>query len=409
VTALVDNGAGSPVRVLLVDDEPANLLALEAILDGPGLKLVRANSGEEALRYLLRDDFAVILLDVKMAGLDGFETARLIRARERSAHTPIIFLTAYDSPVATVEHAYTLGAVDYLVKPIIPAILRAKVAGFVELFRRAERIGLLERAAYQQRLAEDKQQWELDRLREEARRRDEFLAVLSHELRNPLAPLRNVAQVLRLHAGADAVVNQIAAMLERQVGNMVRLVDDLLDVSRIARGKIELRRERVELGKVVAASVESTSAEMEKHGHLLEVRSPGEPLILVGDSVRLEQIFTNLLVNAGKFMEAGGSVVVTLSREQEVAVVRVADTGMGIRAELLPRLFDVFQQGDRLPGGSLEGLGLGLTLVKRLTELHGGTVTADSEGPGRGSVFTVRLPLSYGPRVSGGVDAAAGI
>jgi signal transduction histidine kinase len=398
VTPSANDAAAPPVSVLLVDDQAANLLALEAVLQAPGLILVRAASGEEALRRLLHDDFAVVLLDVQMAGLDGFETAQMIRARRPTAHTPIIFLTAYDSPTATSIRAYSLGAVDYLVKPIVPEIVRAKVAVFVELFRRAERIGHLERAAFEQRLADERQRWELDRLREEARRRDEFLAMLSHELRNPLAPMRNATQILRLKCHGDPVVANVSALLERQVGHMTRLVDDLLDVSRITRGKVELKPEAVDLAKVVAHAAESVRPQLDECKQRLEVSLPAEPLRLFADPVRLEQVFTNLLVNAGKFTDPGGTVTVSVARAGDEAAVHVADTGIGIRADLLPRVFDLFQQGEARPGRVSEGLGLGLALVKRLTEMHGGTVTAHSDGPGLGSEFMIRLPLATGAR-----------
>jgi CheY-like chemotaxis protein len=271
VTRADDAPLEPPANVLLVDDRPENLLSLEAVLAGPGRNLVRASSGEEALRHLLADDFAVVLLDLRMPGLSGFEAARLIRGRDRSRHTPIIFLTAAETPDFPVAEAYKLGAVDYLVRPLLPEVLRAKVAGFVELFRKTERLRRLERDEGERRLAQEKQRWELERSREEAarqqrraeelagegRRKDEFLALLAHELRNPLAPIRHAAEVLR-RAGRDpALAGQARGVIERQVAHLARLVEDLLDVSRVTHGKITLHKERVHLADIVARAVDA--------------------------------------------------------------------------------------------------------------------------------------------------------
>jgi PAS domain S-box-containing protein len=228
------------------------------------------------------------------------------------------------------------------------------------------------------------------------RRKDEFLAMLGHELRNPLAAIRNALEVARLPGAGEAAAGQMAAIVERQVGNLVRLVDDLLDISRISRGKIELRRQSVDLAAVVGRAVEAARPFLDERQHDLEVVPPAGPLRLEGDPVRLEQVFANLLNNAVKYTPPGGRIRVAVGREGDAAVVRVADTGIGIRPEMLPRIFDVFQQADRVAGRVSEGLGLGLTLVRRFTELHGGTVEARSPGPGQGSQFIVRLPLAAG-------------
>jgi PAS domain S-box-containing protein len=230
-------------------------------------------------------------------------------------------------------------------------------------------------------------------LAEADRRKDEFLAMLAHELRNPLAAIRNALQVARLPAEGDTR-ERMAAVVDRQVENLVRLVDDLLDVARISRGKIELRRQPLDLAAVVERVAEGARGFAAERQHRLEVLLPGGPLWMEGDAVRLEQVLANLLHNAAKYTPPGGRIRLTVEREDGAAVVRVADTGIGIRPEMLARIFDVFQQADRIPGRVSEGLGLGLTLVRRLTELHGGTVAARSPGPGRGSEFLVRLPLA---------------
>jgi PAS domain S-box-containing protein len=767
-----------------VDDHPANLLALEAILADLGHNLVKALSGEEALRHLQDQDFAVILLDVQMHDLDGFETAQRVRGRERSRHTPIIFLTAYDDNRLSAEQAYALGAVDYLVKPLVPVILRAKVAGFVELFqkteqvkRQAEQLRELERREFERKLAEenarfraltehssdavtliradgtvlynspsssrvlgygpeefvgrtgfeivhpdDRQRivgrladlarepgrplteelrvrhkdgswrwvecvgtnllaepavgavvvnfrditerhratealreseqrfarfmqhlpglawikdahgryvfandaamrafrmpraelygkndaeifppataaqfvdndrralaagagvqvietlehpdgvlhhslvskfpipgpdgtaalvggmaiditeqrrtqavleeserrfrqlaenikevfwisdphknevqyvspayeevwgrscrslyerprsfldavhpddrervralslerqgrgepadveyrvvrpdgsvrWVRDRgfpirdpsgevyrvvglaeditdrkaaeesLREADRRKDEFLAMLAHELRNPLAPIRNAVQLMKLLGPEEPNLRRARELIDRQVVHLARLVDDLLDVSRITRGKIKLHKEPLELATVIARAVEASRPLIEERRHALAVSLPPNPVPLLGDATRLAQVFSNLLNNAAKYTEQGGQIGLTVETDGGAAVVRVRDSGVGISPELLPRVFDLFVQGDRSLARSEGGLGIGLTLVKSLVEMHGGTVEAFSDGPGRGSEMRVRLPVLEGRRGQGPGPAPAG-
>ncbi len=755
-------------NILLVDDQPANLLALEAVLDDLGHNLVKAASGEQALRLLLDKDFAVVLLDVQMPGLDGFETAQRIRAGDRSRHTPIIFLTGYDDNRLSVQQAYSLGAVDFLVKPLVPVILRAKVTGFVDLFqkteqvkRQAERLRQMEQQEFERRLAEENARfralieyswdavalirqdgtiiymspsssrilgyepeeqvgrgsfdlvhpedvervqerladlirdpatpvrvevrarhkdgswcwvecvgtnllgkppveaivvnfrditerrrttealreseqrfrqlaenihavfwmsdlrkerilyvspayetiwgrscqslydrprsffeaihpddqehvltlslehqargestdieyrvihadgsvrWVRDRafpirepsgqvsriagiaeditdrreakealqdserrlrsivdnwpsaifvkdleghyllanrgcerisgepaeriigktdfdyfareiaermraddqrvlaagaavryeetvpsegedrtlltvkfplldtsgtpygvcgittditdlkraeegLREADRRKDEFLAMLAHELRNPLAPVRNAVQVLKLLGPADPNLRRAQEMIQRQVEHLARLVDDLLDVSRITRGKINLHKEPIELAPVIARAVETSRPLVDARRHELTVTLSPEPVLIEGDATRLAQVLSNLLNNAAKYSGEGARILLTAERRGNEAVVSVRDTGIGIPADLLPQVFDLFTQGDRSLARSEGGLGIGLTLVKTLVEMHGGRVEAKSDGPGEGSEFIVHLPV----------------
>ena len=767
------------VDVLLVDDQPKNLIALGAILSGMGLNLVEARSGEEALRRVLDGDFAVILMDVQMPGMDGFETAALIRERDRSSHTPIIFLTAFESSQVQVFQGYALGAVDYLSKPIVPAVLRSKVAVFVELFQKTEQVKRQarqlhesQRREHERGLAEEKRRWELERLREESarereaaeasalraeelartvaervraedqlrhraaqqavvaglgqralagtdlptllgdavaqaahelevdyvavmeltpegdclvfragvgwdhqaaglvqagagagslegftvlndepvvvedfatetrfesssllrghavvsgvsvviqghdrpygtlgvfrhspksfarddvhflqalsnvlasaiqRKRDdedlaavrdelavqlddmtrlhglvsrlsntlelsavleeviaavtgmqgtdrgvlmlhdrerdvmttaasvgftaeqldsaedsdadesvtavisgglvvedapsdpvltphlsaarragylavcstplltsvgelvgsiatyfprahrpslretrlvelyarqaaesidnarlyraireadhhksEFLAMLAHELRNPLAPILNALYILRMTDMDRSTAEQARDVAEQQVRHLARLVDDLLDVSRISSGKIQLRMEIIDFREVVARSIETARPHIETSRHRLSVSLPEEPILLQADSARLEQVLANLLNNAAKYTEPGGTIDLKAGREDDEAVARVRDSGIGIAPELLPRVFDLFTQADRSLDRSQGGLGIGLTLVRRLVELHGGSVAAASSGLGQGSEFVVRLPI----------------
>ncbi|MFP5289133.1 MAG: ATP-binding protein, partial [Thermoanaerobaculia bacterium] len=230
-------------------------------------------------------------------------------------------------------------------------------------------------------------------LQETDRRKDEFLAILAHELRNPLAPLRNALQVMRL-AGTDLeTLERTRGMMERQVQQMVRLIDDLLDVSRITRGKIELRKERVDLSEVVRDALETCRPLIEAAGHELKVILPPEPIALDADPTRLAQVFSNLLNNAAKYTPRGGSILLSAEREEDGVLVRVRDTGIGIPADMLPRIFEMFTQVDRSLERTQGGLGIGLSLVRGLVELHGGSVEARSEGLGRGSELLVRLPV----------------
>jgi PAS domain S-box-containing protein len=235
-----------------------------------------------------------------------------------------------------------------------------------------------------------------DELRDADRKKDDFIALLAHELRNPLAPIRNGLQVLRLAGGDVDAVARARAMMDRQLSHMVRLIDDLLDVSRISRTKMELRRERVLLADVVGSAVETARPLIEAAGHELRLALPPGPVFLDADLTRLAQVISNLLTNSAKYTERGGSIRLAAERSGREVVVTVRDNGIGIPAAALPNIFDMFSQVDRSVERSTGGLGIGLALVKGLVEMHGGTVTADSPGEGRGSTFTLRLPVTEG-------------
>ena len=233
-----------------------------------------------------------------------------------------------------------------------------------------------------------------DALRDADRRKDEFLAMLSHELRNPLAPIRNALHILRMRARGDAVLEQTSEMMMRQVDHMVRLVDDLLDVSRITRGKIVLQREVVDASTIVNRAIEASRPAIEASRHALTVTFANEALPVDVDLTRMAQVVTNLLNNAAKFTPDLGRIAIRTVRKNGDAAIEVKDNGAGIPADVLPTIFDLFVQSGRTLDGSQGGLGIGLTLVKRLTEMHGGSVVAASDGSGAGSTFTVRLPLA---------------
>ncbi len=240
-------------------------------------------------------------------------------------------------------------------------------------------------------------------LSEADRRKDEFLAVLAHELRNPLAPIRNAVHYLGLKASPDPALRNARDIIDRQVRHLVRLVDDLLDISRISSGKIGLQKERVSLALIVTNAVEASRPAIESENHQLTVTLPAEPVYLEADLTRLAQVLQNLLNNAAKYTPPGGRIGLHAEFDGHSVAIRVVDSGIGIPREMLPRVFDLFTQVDRSIERSSGGLGIGLTLVQRLVELHGGTVEARSEGPDKGSEFIVRLPAS----VESSGDAAA--
>ena len=539
-------------KILICDDLPENRMSYQAILDELGQDLVLVASGEEALKEVLRNDFAVILLDVNMAGLDGLETASLIRNRKRSSHTPIIFVTAFTDEVR-VSEAYAHGAVDFISSPVVPAVLRAKVRVFVDLFRMTQqirrhaeeqvalieertkreavedanrRLSFLARAGavitksldhertidsilrllvpehadeavlaevdaegqwrgvlagrYQETamlgtggLSELPESWrkslqraavngvtdlsnaatenngakpvhllamplrerdqvfailllvrgplyggyaEADvamfesiawrsaialvnarlywQIEQADQQKNRFLSMLAHELRNPLAPIRSAVDVLRLCGDSPSDIEWARDVIDRQVNHLIRLVDDLLDVSRITLGKIRLQKETLDASHIVTAAVEISRPLIEKSQHELSVSVPSEPVMLHADRARLTQVMANLLNNAAKYTPPGGRVSVLLEQEGDEAVFRIRDTGIGIPANMLDRVFDMFIQIDSGLDRAHGGLGIGLTLVRELVNMHQGSITVTSEGPGHGSEFIVRIPVA---------------
>jgi signal transduction histidine kinase len=375
------------VKILVVDDLPEKLLAYRTVLDELGQTLVLASSGQEALREALRHEFAVILLDVNLPDIDGLETAELLRKHPVTRHTPIIFLSAFaDEP--QMKRGYALGAVDFIQSPSVPEVVRSKVKVFVELALMQRRA----RAMEEERLALFQVEAEKRAAEEANRRKDEFLAMLSHELRNPLAPLRNVVEILRRAPVTDATVSWAREVLERQVVNLSLLVDDLLDVSRVAQGKVKLQKEPAELAKIISNAVEIARPLTRSRRHQVMVSMPPAPVWVLADFGRLTQVFANLLTNAAKYTPEGGQIELSATTLDGKVEVAVQDNGIGIEAELLPRVFDLFIQADRSLGRSEGGLGIGLTVVKRLVELHDGEIAAQSGGADKGSVFTVVLP-----------------
>jgi signal transduction histidine kinase len=388
------------VNILLVDDQPGKLLSYEAILNDLGENLIKASSGREALELLLKNDITVVLIDVSMPELDGFELAEIIREHPRYQRTAIIFVSAVHLTDTDRLMGYDRGAVDYVSVPIVPELLRAKVSVFAELYRKrreAERLTQELEQRVTQRTAElessmARQTEMAEQLRMADRRKDEFLALLAHELRNPLAPLRNAINILRLKESQDPDVLWCRGVIERQSAQLTRLVDDLLDVSRITLGKIKLRPQVLDLPAVVARAVETSRPLIDAHRHELLVTLPNVPVRVEGDRMRLTQVIANLLNNAAKYQNDGGTIALTVEREAASVVITVRDRGIGISPDMLSEIFELFAQGERTLDRAQGGLGIGLSLVKTVVELHGGQVSASSDGPGRGSQFSIRLP-----------------
>jgi signal transduction histidine kinase len=388
-----------PIGILLVDDQPAKLLSYEAILAPLQERLIKAGSGREALELLLKHEIAVVLMDVSMPGLDGFELAELIREHPRFQRTAIIFVSAVHLTDLDRLKGYESGAVDYVSVPVIPQILRAKVGAFAELYRQTREIERLN-AELERRVAARTAELEAslarqaelaERLQEADRRKDHFLALLAHELRNPLAPVTNAVAIMRRKAIAEPELAWCRDVIERQTNQLSRLVDDLLDVSRITLGKIKLRKEPLDLSAVVADAVETSRPFIDAKGHQLTIAMPEKPIRLMGDPARLTQVIANLLNNAARYQAPGGFIGVSIAEEGGHARIAVRDRGIGIPPESQIHLFELFSQGEREPD-SQGGLGIGLSLVKTLVGLHGGTVTAFSAGADTGSEFVVQLP-----------------
>ncbi|WP_373536091.1 response regulator [Microcoleus sp.] len=511
------------VNVLIVDDRSENLVALEAILKNQSYNLVKANSGAEALRCLLHQDFAVILLDVQMPGMDGFETATMIRSRDRSRSTPIIFITAFSSNDTHVFKGYSLGAVDYLFKPLEPEILTSKVQVFVELFQKTAEVkrqatelaavnnelskseerfrtlcacsplgiyladvegrctylnprceeisGLIldeslvsvwQRSVHPEdrdrvvadwsgwikegqeystefRLADnedvrwinvqsspmfsdfgillghvgtvrdvtDRKQAEEERgrllreqvARQEAERanqmKDEFLAILSHELRTPLNAILGWSRLLRAKKFDQATVDKALETIERNAKSQAQLVEDILDVSRILRGKLNFNLYPIQLKNVIEMAIDSLKPLAETKSIVIVFQADSKVGKVIGDSDRLQQVVWNLLSNAIKFTPEGGKVDVRLELVGDEAQIQVIDSGIGINPDFLPYVFDRFRQADSSTTRSYGGLGLGLAIVRHLVEQHGGNVRAENNA-GEGAKFTVFLPVVEG-------------
>jgi signal transduction histidine kinase len=370
------------INILLVDDLEENLIALEAVLAGEGVVCMKARSGDEALELLLVHDFALALLDVQMPTMDGFQLAEFMRGNSSAREIPLIFVTAGNADTQRRFRGYEAGAVDFIQKPIEADILRSKVRVFIELYRSKQKV-----------LTQFEELEDYSRaLKLGDQRKNEFLAVLGHELRNPIMALN---AGFRLIEKTQDVARQ-KSILERmqiQSVHLSRLVEDLLDVARIDQGKISLKQEKVSLQSVVSSAVFIATPKIEAGQHTLTVDVPEKVVWLAGDFTRLSQIASNLLTNAAKYTPTKGRVHLCATIEGGRALLSVQDNGVGIPDELRERIFDLFAQASGPDERAREGLGIGLALVKKLVEMHDGTIAVTSDGVGKGSCFTVQLPI----------------
>ncbi len=380
----------APVRVLLIDDDRDDyVLTREFLSEISGARfdldwIPEYTAGVEAVCAGRHD---VFLVDYRLGAKTGIDLLRETRDRAGCRSGPVILFTGQGRSRTDME-ALDAGADDYLEKSGLTPSLLDRSIRFAIVQHRA--------AAELERKVKERTE-ELARanaaLRDADRRKDEFLATLAHELRNPLAPIRNALEIMRLANDTGATVRRQRERLDRQVAQLMRLVDDLLDVSRITTGKLRLAPEPLTIQEVVEAALDMSRPQIEKAKLELTVDVPAEPVELTGDRVRLTQVFTNILNNAAKFTEPGGRVFLSVAATAGRVAVTVRDTGVGIPADVMPVLFGLFTQVDRSLNRSQGGLGIGLALVRRLVELHEGTVTAHSDGPGKGATFTVTLPV----------------
>ena len=376
---------GPPASVLMVDDHPANLLSLEALLEPVGCQLVAARSGEEALRHVMQREFAVILMDAQMPGLDGFETTKLIKGREASRHVPIIFLTALDREEANVFRGYEHGAVDYLVKPINPDILRSKVRVFVELHSLRERVRAQGAQLQSERIA-------LAQAQAAVRAREDVLAIVSHDLGNPISAIDALSELVARRGFAlnDPQLNKLAERQHRAVATMKRLVADLLEASRIESGSLTVQASEQSVAALVRHVMElMVPLAADKEQRLLSSLGADADNVHC-DADRINQVLANLVGNAVKHAPRGAAITISTAREQDSVVFCVHDDGPGIAPADLPRLFDRYW---RPSGVKHAGVGLGLAIAKGIVNAHGGRIWADSR-PGEGSRFSFSLPLS---------------
>lgn len=362
--------------VLLVDDNAANLLALTAILEPLGQELVAVQSGEEALRRLLHQEYAAILLDVSMPGMDGYETARFIRGRERSRRTPILFVTAHETPPTRVIEAYSLGVVDFLVKPLVPVILRSKVGVFVDLYLKTEQV--------------KRQQAQLGRQQQEMLRAEQLAAVgqlaagVAHEIRNPLATLKVLVEgALRPRAPRQISREQLTVM-HGEIVRLKRTVQEFLDFARPA----ELRRRPGDLRDTIAHGAALVRPRAEQQHVRLETRCPPHPVPALVDHDQLCTVLVNLLLNGLEAQLGGGVLEVCLELSSGEARIEVSDRGPGIRADLFDRLFTPFLSTKPT------GTGLGLCICKRIVEGHDGRIAAANRPEG-GARLTLILPHTF--------------
>lgn len=396
----MDTAVNDPVSILIVDDRPENLLSMEALLHDGVIEVAKASSGREALSLSLKHDFALVLLDVQMPDMDGFETAELMRGHPKTRGLPIIFVTAGEKSIRNLFKGYESGAVDYIYKPIDPVILRSKVRIFCELYRQRRAIERHERLLEQQvaeRTRELRQALQLAEASSKAK--SEFLANTSHEIRTPMTAIQSAIDLLHTDGLSDEQ-QQYLGMISTAANNLLILLDNILDLSEIEAGRIAIDSRcfslRTCLEEVVATQVGRIR---EKQLDFMFEINRQVPDAVCGDSLRLKQIVFNLLGNAIKFTQSGEIAlrVSALSRSEGAIILQlqIQDTGVGIGREARERIFRPFEQADASMTRRFGGAGLGLAICQRLTRLMGGEIQVESV-EGTGSTFTVSLPMKIG-------------
>jgi signal transduction histidine kinase len=410
-----------PVKILAVDDVESNLTALEALLGDPDWTVVRARSGREALQALRTEQFSLVLLDVQMPEMDGFDTAAAIRAEEKAGPVPIMFLTAFDATQEKLERAYAVGASELLQKPIDPAAFRAKVRTIAGLWRRIEDVRREAEAKHQEQLIAERVRWEADRrveqetqtLRQRAadqesvavsehrarveaeetsRLKDDFLATLSHELRTPLNAILGWTALLRKRRFEAAAIERAVDVIDRNAKAQAKLIDDMLDISRIVAGKLRLDLQPVLLPSMVERVVESFRPAAEQKALSVTVELDQDIPPVSGDPDRLQQIIANLVSNAVKFTPDGGMIEIKVRADGD-ACLEVCDTGIGLTSAEAERVFERFYRTDRAVEHQVPGTGLGLFIAAAIADAHGGRISAHPR-EGGGAVFRVELPLA---------------
>ncbi|QDU26867.1 Autoinducer 2 sensor kinase/phosphatase LuxQ [Anatilimnocola aggregata] len=400
----------APVRVLLVEDgDDDYVLTRELFAEFPrgAYTLDRVADYESAIKTFSECHHDLYLIDYRLGKKNGLDL--IAEARRLECHTPVIILTGQREREIDLQ-AMQAGAVDYLVKDQLAAdtlersmryaMQRARLEEVIHKANQQLEERVKERTAELARVNETLQSEIAERkraeeaLREADRLKDEFVAMLAHELHNPLAPLSAALQLFELGSNSPEQNKELRVMMSRQVEQLVRLIDDLLDVSRISRGKLNLRRESFHLSEVIDTALDVSRPMIDSAQHRLELELPDQPLAINGDKVRISQIISNLLINAAKYTPPNGRIELHIRREAAHAVIRVSDNGVGIPPEMLTKVFELFTQVDSSHTRTHGGLGIGLTLVKTLVEMHEGSIVAKSQGEGFGSEFIVRLPLA---------------